>query len=333
VERGDKNMTFRAIGVYRDLARIRETVVSFAGSDVAVSVDRLGQVVDGEEEKRNHAFYNGKSAIVFIIYKQSGANTVEVVDQVLRQKDVLNEEFKSQPGSPRLNVAMENAWMIRAILGNVEEAIAVAILLTMLVVYLFLGSGISALITLTAIPVSFLGAFATMQYFGFTLNTLTLIALSLAVGLLVDDAIVVRENIWRHMEEGMPPKKAAPPRDAPGGHGGRRHHLRHHRGLPSHRLHEGRGGAVLQGVWLDDGLRGGRLVLGRDDLGAHVCRPTWCPNASRAMRRARATLFWPCSTGSRPGWRTGTSAWCAPASVIACGWSWRRWGSSSPVWG
>jgi len=209
VERGDKNMTFRAIGEYRDLDRIRETVVSFAGSDVAVSVDRLGQVVDGEEEKRNHAFYNGKSAIVFIIYKQSGANTVEVVDQVLRQKDVLNEEFKSQPGSPRLNVAMENAWMIRAILGNVEEAIAVAILLTMLVVYLFLGSGISALITLTAIPVSFLGAFATMQYFGFTLNTLTLIALSLAVGLLVDDAIVVRENIWRHMEEGMPPKKAA----------------------------------------------------------------------------------------------------------------------------
>jgi HAE1 family hydrophobic/amphiphilic exporter-1 len=209
VERGENNMTFRAIGEYRDLDRIRQTVVSFAGSDVAVPVEKLGTVVDGAEEMKNYAFYNGKQTAVFIIYKQSGANTVEVVDRVLKKMDALNQEFKDQPGAPKLSVAMENAWMIRAILGNVEEAIAVAIVLTMLVVYLFLGSGVSALITLTAIPVSFLGAFAAMKMFGFTLNTLTLIALSLAVGLLVDDAIVVRENIWRHIEEGMRARDAA----------------------------------------------------------------------------------------------------------------------------
>lgn len=209
VAREDNNLTFRAIGEYRDLDRIRETVVNFAGSDVAVPVKRLGEVVDGQEEAKNYAFYNGKSVIAFIVYKQSGANTVEVVDQVLKRMQALNEEYKTQPGSPHLETAMENAWMIRAILGNVEEAIVVAIVLTMLVVYLFLASGISAFITLTAIPVSFLGAFAAMKAFGFTLNTLTLIALSLAVGLLVDDAIVVRENIWRHIEEGMKPRDAA----------------------------------------------------------------------------------------------------------------------------
>jgi len=132
VERGENNMTFRAIGEYGDLDRIRRTTVSFAGSDVSVSVDKLGQVVDGEEEKKSYSYFNGKPTITFSIYKQSGANTVEVVDRVLQKKDALNAQFKGQPGSPQLSVAMENGWMIRSILGNVEEAIVVAIILTML---------------------------------------------------------------------------------------------------------------------------------------------------------------------------------------------------------
>ncbi len=209
VERGDKNLIFRAIGEYRDTDRIRQTVVNFAGSDVAVPVGRLGTVVDGEEEPKNAFNMNGNPAIALIVFKQSGTNTVEVVQNVLALKDALNKEYQDAPGSPKLSVAMENAWMIITILNNVVEAIVVAVILTMLVVYLFLGSGISALIVLMSIPVSFLGAFATMQYFGFTLNVLTLMALSLSVGLLVDDAIVVRENIWRHMEEGLEAKKAA----------------------------------------------------------------------------------------------------------------------------
>ena len=101
------------------------------------------------------------------------------------------------------------AWVIRMNLKDVKLTILQGILLTILVVFLFLGSFRSTLITITALPVSLFGAFFLMNTVGFTLNVMTFLALSLAVGLLIDDAIVVRENIWRHIENGEEPKKAA----------------------------------------------------------------------------------------------------------------------------
>ncbi len=209
VDRGPKELLFRAVGEYNDLDRIRRTVVNFVGSDVSVPVGKLGRVEDGSEELTNMGFVDGRDCVVLVVFKQRGANTVQVVDRVAAKVKALNQEYKDLPGKPQLTGMMETAWMIRMILGNVEESILLGILLTILVVYVFLGNVRNTLIVLSSLPVSLLGAFACMKLMGFTINTLTLMAVSLVVGLLVDDAIVVLENIWRHIEEGEKPRKAA----------------------------------------------------------------------------------------------------------------------------
>ncbi len=206
---GGKNLLFRSVGEYRDLDRIRKTVVNFFGSDVPVTVSDVGTVVDSFEEPKTHGLLNGQPALVLLVYKQSGANTVAVVDQVARRIGLINKELAALPGQSTLRMLRDNARPIRMNLDDVKGSIALGILLTVIVVFLFLGSFRSTVITATALPVSLLGAFILMYLSGFTINMLTLLALSLAVGLLIDDAIVVRENIWRRMELGMPARQAA----------------------------------------------------------------------------------------------------------------------------
>jgi len=204
-----KNILFRSVGEYNDLERLQHTIVNFLGSDVPITVDKVGKVVDSVEDAKNYSSFNGKSALFFLIHKQSKANTVAVVDGVNRTLDHLNELLKNKPGNPVVALVQDDAKFVRLNLADVKHTILIGISLTVLVVFFFLGSFRSTLITITALPVSLLGAFILMNGMGFTLNLMTLLALSLAVGLLIDDAIVVRENIWRHIEEGENPKKAA----------------------------------------------------------------------------------------------------------------------------
>src|SRR5579859_3495955 len=208
-EMGGKNILFRSVGEYNDLERLKHTVVNFLGSDVPITVDKVGRVVDTVTDAQNYSCFNGKPALFFLIHKQSKANTVAVVDGVQKILDHLNEQLKAHPGAPSIGLVQDDAKFVRLNLSDVRNTIAIGIFLTILVVFFFLGSFRSTLITITALPVSLLGAFILMNGMGFTLNLMTLLALSLAVGLLIDDAIVVRENIWRHMEEGEEPKKAA----------------------------------------------------------------------------------------------------------------------------
>ncbi len=209
VDLGPQELLFRSVGEYNDLDRIRKTPVNFFGSDVSVTVDKLGKVVDTMEDANSYSFINGKQALFLEIYKQSKANTVAVVDEAVRRMKMINDILKDHPGSPRLEVVEDAARPVRLNLADVKYTIIEGIFLTILVVLLFLGSFRSTLITITALPVSLLGAFFLMNVQDYTLNVMTLLALSLAVGLLIDDAIVVRENIWRHIEEGEDPKKAA----------------------------------------------------------------------------------------------------------------------------
>lgn len=204
-----RDLLFRSVGQYDDLNRLQQTSVNFMGSDVSVPVNRLGQVVDTVEDATSYSYINGQSALIIQVLKQSKANTVAVVDGVTKRIAQINEGLKLKPGSPHLDMFQEMAWVIRMNLKDVKFTILQGILLTILVVFLFLGSFRSTLITITALPVSLFGAFFLMNTVGFTLNVMTFLALSLAVGLLIDDAIVVRENIWRHIEEGEEPKKAA----------------------------------------------------------------------------------------------------------------------------
>ena len=204
-----QNVLFRSVGEYSDLDRLRHTVVNFLGSDVPITVDRVGKVVDTVEDAQNYSSLNGKPSLFLLIHKQSKANTVAVVDGVNKSLGKLNDLLKNRAGNPQVTSVREDARIVRMNLADVQHTIAIGIFLTVLVVFFFLGSFRSTLITITALPVSLLGAFILMNWMGFTLNLMTLLALSLAVGLLIDDAIVVRENIWRHIEEGEEPQKAA----------------------------------------------------------------------------------------------------------------------------
>ena len=208
-ETNGQNVLFRSVGEYNDLDRLRHTIVNFLGSDVPITVDKLGKVLDTVEDAQNYSSLNGKPALFLLIHKQSKANTVAVVDGVFKAMDHINDVLKSHPGTPKVSLVREDGRIVRMNLDDVQRTIGTGIALTVLVVFFFLGSFRSTLITITALPVSLLGAFILMNGMGFTLNLMTLLALSLAVGLLIDDAIVVRENIWRHIEEGEEPKSAA----------------------------------------------------------------------------------------------------------------------------
>ncbi len=207
VTRKAQDLSFRTIGEYRELSQIENAVVSFY--DRPVRVKDIGKVVDGEEDAKTMAFVNGRPAILFKVYKQTGMNTVQVVDGVLKQVAKLNEQIKDRPGKPKLQALRDGALWIRQNVDDVKETIAIGILLVIIVVYFFLGNFRSTFITGLALPNSLLGAFILMSLAGFTINLMTLLAMSLSVGLLIDDAIVVRENIFKHIERGENAWRAA----------------------------------------------------------------------------------------------------------------------------
>ena len=150
--------------------------------------------------------FNGKPAIALGVIKQATANPLEVAEGVQK---LLPEIRSNLPEGMEVRMANDNSVFIAESIKNVYQTIGEAILLVALIIFLFLRSIRATLIPLVTIPVSLIGAFALMYAFGFSINTLTLLALVLAIGLVVDDAIVMLENIYRHVEEGMPPVKAA----------------------------------------------------------------------------------------------------------------------------
>jgi HAE1 family hydrophobic/amphiphilic exporter-1 len=207
VTRDGQDVSFRTIGEYRGLDQIENAVVSFY--DRPVRVRDLGAVVDGQEDAKTLAFVNGRPAILIKVFKQTGTNTVQVSKGVLKQLDKLNEQLKPRPGKPKLTALRDGALWINQNVDDVKETIAIGILLVIVVVYFFLGNFRSTFITGLALPNSLLGAFILMNMAGFTINIMTLLAMSLSVGLLIDDAIVVRENIFRHIERGESAWRAA----------------------------------------------------------------------------------------------------------------------------
>jgi len=209
VDEGTKELSFRTLGEYRNLDQINNVPVNFIGSDIPVKVSDLGEVVDAAQETVGYAYYNGKASVMLMVYRQSSANTVKVADGVTARITKLNKEISGLASKPKLSAIIDFSKNIRMSLNDVKMTILEGILLAVIVVYLFLGSARSTFITTIALPNSLLGAFILMSIMGFTINMITLMALSLAVGLLIDDAIVVRENIWRHMERGDEPREAA----------------------------------------------------------------------------------------------------------------------------
>ena len=200
---------YRTMGEFPSIDRIRSVVVRFMDNDVPITVGQLGSVVDTEADETNRAFLNGAPSLFVRVYRQSGSNTVAVADAIKARVDRINRDLSSNSMRPKLNIVRDGAIPIRDNLEDVRQSILLGIMLTVIVVFLFLGNARSTIITGLALPNSLIGAFILVAGAGFSINTMTLLALSLAVGLLVDDAIVVRENIFRHIESGESPRKAA----------------------------------------------------------------------------------------------------------------------------
>ncbi|MEE5078395.1 multidrug efflux RND transporter permease subunit [Pseudomonas alliivorans] len=166
----------------------------------------VAKVSDAVENRYNSGFFNDNRAVLLVINRQAGANIIETVAQIKAQLPALQAVL---PASVKLDVAMDRSPVITATLHEAEMTLLLAVVLVVLVVFLFLGSFRASLIPTLAVPVSLVGTFAIMYLCGFSLNNLSLMALILATGLVVDDAIVVLENISRHIHNGLDPMKAA----------------------------------------------------------------------------------------------------------------------------
>ena len=173
---------------------------------MAVRVADVGDVVDSVEDLRNAGYANGKPSVLVIIFRQPGANIIETVDRI---RAVLPQIHAAIPAAIDLKVAMDQTQTIRASVHDVERTLLISIGLVVLVVFVFLKSARSTFIPSIAVPVSLLGTFGVMYLAGYSLDNLSLMALTISTGFVVDDAIVVIENITRYLEAGLKPFAAA----------------------------------------------------------------------------------------------------------------------------
>nr|WP_295900542.1 efflux RND transporter permease subunit [uncultured Bdellovibrio sp.] len=202
VEQGGKELVFRGLGEFKSVPEVADTLVNLYGNEVPTRVADLGKVVDTLEDEKSRAFVNGNKALFLQVYRQSGSNTVKVADDVIKQLEKLKPELSKMEGAPQVQLVTNASTKIKNNIYDVNETIIIGIILTVITVFFFLGSARSTLITALSLPISLIGAFMIMKVAGFSINIVSMLALTLAVGLLIDDAIVVIENIYRRMELG-----------------------------------------------------------------------------------------------------------------------------------
>jgi multidrug efflux pump len=183
----------------------RNLVIAYRNG-APIRLSSVANVTDSVEDIRNLGMSKGNIAVVIPIYKQPQANIIETVDYIRAMMPRLRAEV---PPATHLDVAMDRSTTIRASLRDVERSLAMAVVLVVLVVYLFLRDGRATLIPSVAVPVSLIGTLGAMYLLNYSLDNLSLMALTIATGFVVDDAIVVTENITRHMESGTPRFEAA----------------------------------------------------------------------------------------------------------------------------
>ena len=202
IETGPVDITLRVAARVTSVSEVGRIILR-QESGRLVRIEDVARIEDGEERETSAAQFDGEKTVVLEIKKQSGKNTVAVVDQVLARLDEVKKEL---PPGVNLEVVYDNSGVIRTSTHAVLEHLVLGAILAAVIVLVFLGSARSTAIAALAIPISIIGTFSVMYLFGFTLNFLTLLALALAVGLVIDDAIVVIENIMSFIE-----KKGAKP--------------------------------------------------------------------------------------------------------------------------
>ncbi len=205
IESASKEYTVKVKGEFARPQDFNDLIVAyFRGAPVRIR--DLGRAEDGLEERRSIARLNGVPAVGLGIQKQSGTNTVEVIDLVKKEIKKLERTF---PPGMNLSVSFDQSRFIKTSISEVQNHLIIGGLLAVLAVFLFLRNLRTTLISALALPISVISTFFLIQLFGFTFNNMTMLGLTLSIGILIDDAIIVIENIYRHIEEGMKPREAA----------------------------------------------------------------------------------------------------------------------------
>ena len=201
----DKTLTIQATGQMSNAAEFRRLIVAYRNGS-PVRLGDLGNVLDDLQNNKNASWYNDDRAINLMVQRQPGTNTIEVGDRV---KAALTELVKGLPPSVQYKVQYDRAQSIQASVRDVKLSLLVALVLVIAVIFLFLRSAVATLIPSLTLPLSVIGTFSVMAALNYSIDNLSLMALTLAVGFVVDDAIVMLENIVRHLEMGKMPLQAA----------------------------------------------------------------------------------------------------------------------------
>jgi HAE1 family hydrophobic/amphiphilic exporter-1 len=206
VDTGTRELVLRTMGRMPSVEDFQRLIVANLNGR-PVMVRDIGWVENGQEEPRSLARFDGNPSVNLVVQKQSGTNTIDVISKV---KERIAQIQKTLPADIKINPIRDQSTFILRSIHEVRTHLILGAILTSLVVLFFMGNWRSTLIAAVAIPASIIGTFTVMRVLGFTLNNITVLALTLAVGIVIDDAIVVLENIFRHVEEeGSPPRIAA----------------------------------------------------------------------------------------------------------------------------
>ena len=197
IPQGDAELTLRTLGRLESTDQFANIVVANAGS-TPIRLRDVASVEDTTQEARTAAFFDGQRTLVMDVRRQSGQNTVEVVEAVRAKLDTLR---RALPPEVKVTVTRDDSQFIRASIASLEEHLLLGSILASVVIMIFIRNIRVVFVASLAIPASIIASFALIRTAGFTLNSMTLLALTLAVGIVIDDAIVVLENIFRHMEE------------------------------------------------------------------------------------------------------------------------------------
>jgi HAE1 family hydrophobic/amphiphilic exporter-1 len=201
----DKAFSIKTVGELNNAADFKPLIVTYRNGS-PVRLGDLARVIDSVEDNKNYSWFNDKRAIGLSVLRQPGTNTVQVVQSV---KDILPQYRALIPAAMSLDIMYDRSESIKDSIRDVQLTLLLALFLVVLVIFLFLRNLSATIIPSLALPLSLIGSFAVMYLFGYTLDNLSLMALTLCVGFVVDDAIVMLENIVRHMELGESPRDAA----------------------------------------------------------------------------------------------------------------------------
>ncbi|MBF0396824.1 MAG: efflux RND transporter permease subunit, partial [Desulfobacterales bacterium] len=205
IESATKEYSVKIKGELQNISDFNNLIVAYF-KGVPIRLKDIGKVEDGMEERRSFSRFNGVPCIGIGIQKQSGTNTVEVISRVKKELEKIN---KTLPPGMNLNIAFDQSTFIVRSIKEVQNHLIIGGLLAVFAVFIFLRNIRTTLISALALPVSVISTFGLIKFFDFSFNNMTMLALTLSIGILIDDAIIVIENIYRHIEEGMDPKEAA----------------------------------------------------------------------------------------------------------------------------